>query len=90
MSLPGQSRTVLQTTWSSNVIGRLVVNPFTPLSFRRTTCHVDPTTGDICLKEDSIDETGELSQEPLKLNKRDKGLTKDVYMVCAPYTGPQL
>ena len=86
MSLPGQSRTVLQTTWNSNVIGRLVVNPFAPLRFRRTTCLVDPTTGDIRLNEDSVDRTGELSKEPLKLNKRDMGLTKDVYMVSAQST----
>ena len=88
MSLPGQSRTVLQTTWSSNVIGRLVVNPFAPLRFRRTICLVDPRTGDICLNEDSVDRTGELSKEPLKLSKRDQGLTKDVYMVSAQSTSP--
>ena len=59
---------------------------FAPLCFRSTTCHVSPNTGDIRLNEDSVEKIGELSKEPLKLNKRDMGLTKDIYMVSAQST----
>ncbi|KAI0681589.1 kinase-like domain-containing protein [Earliella scabrosa] len=80
VAIPGQLRTVLQTSWGSRPINS-GENTVSRIRFKRTTCHVDSTTGNIRLEESTAEEHGELSKEPLKLAQRDMGLTKQVFML---------
>lgn len=57
------------------------------IRFRRSTCHVDSISGNVRWEDSAAEEFGELSKESLKLAQRDRGLTKDVFMVSAHTEG---
>lgn len=74
----------LKTTFVPDDIHNFKSGPSTDyirIRFKRTTCQCDEKTGQPFVTEQDEWEDGRIAMEPIDLPTRDRGRTKDVYMV---------
>lgn len=59
------------------------LNTYLHIQFKWTTCECDEKTGQPFVVESEDLEDGRIAADPLELPVRDRGRTKDVFLVCA-------